>query len=145
MWAGQPRKHATSITCLFKVGPMSATLSQHWANIESRYVFCWVITNMPANTRHCASVALKLSHRLRRWSNTRATLAQRLVLAGNHHGGGLRPSSENEMFTMCRVNVGPPSVWGWATWIDAIGYRIKPEELYILSCEKDRGRGLFHS
>ena len=63
----------TLTQCWLNVGPSSATLGKHWANIGSGY--------SPANMRRWPNIALLLGRRRRRWANGKTMLDQLLMVA----------------------------------------------------------------
>ena len=66
------RKDGTIISSSFNVEPPLQKVDQHKTNI------IW----FPADTRRVINVGSTLVHRLRRWTNVKQTLIQRLVSAG---------------------------------------------------------------
>ena len=54
--------NGTLIQCCFNARPTSATLAQHWINVQC-------LRESPENTRHLYNIYTTSAQRLRRWSN----------------------------------------------------------------------------
>ena len=69
----------------------------------------------PASKRRCANVVLMLAHRLRRWTNMKTTLTQRLLVAGKSSAGPVihvyhvYPMMDRHIFTAASLDTARPS------------------------------------